>query len=407
VTPSLWYGPRPVRGWSGRHALRRAALVPAALAAALVAVAGGAGAADGLREQVQTLQQQRAALERSEHGALLSLYAAESSLARARGELSRLERLRTALDREQATIRSQTAVARRSLAASQARVARTLRALYIAGDADPLAVVLGAASLDEILTGIDSLRRATAQNQRLASEARSRALELSLLQADLVAQRAAATRARDAALAAADRFARAAAERRATLGEIRARAGITAGRLGALEEQARAASRRSAEITRATTPAAAPSPSRGPDPAPAPVGPEPVAEGADAVATDEGDAATTEAGSPEAGPATTDPATEIGSLVPPPGQSRTVVVDAVAYHLPGRTASGLPVGPGIVAVDPRVIPLGTRLFIPGYGPGIAADTGSAVKGLLIDLWMPSTAEARRWGLRTVTITIYG
>ena len=83
------------------------------------------------------------------------------------------------------------------------------------------------------------------------------------------------------------------------------------------------------------------------------------------------------------------------------------MVDAVAYHLPGRTASGLPVGPGIVAVDPSVIPLGTRMFIPGYGPGVAADTGTAVKGNIIDLWMPSTAAARRWGRKTVTITVYG
>src|SRR6478736_3538230 len=70
--------------------------------------------------------------------------------------------------------------------------------------------------------------------------------------------------------------------------------------------------------------------------------------------------------------------------------TRTLVVDAVAYHLPGRTASGLPVGVGVIAVDPRVIPLGTRVFVPGYGPAVAADVGSAVKGNIIDLWMPST-----------------
>ncbi len=81
-------------------------------------------------------------------------------------------------------------------------------------------------------------------------------------------------------------------------------------------------------------------------------------------------------------------------------------VDAVAYHLPGRTALGVPVGKGIVAVDPRLIPLGTRLHVPGYGPGLAADVGTAIKGRIIDLWMPSTAAARKWGRRTVTITIY-
>lgn len=81
-------------------------------------------------------------------------------------------------------------------------------------------------------------------------------------------------------------------------------------------------------------------------------------------------------------------------------------VDAVAYHLPGKTASGLPVGKGIVAVDPKLIPLLTRLYVPGYGRAIAADVGTAIKGRIIDLWMPSTAAARKWGRRTVTITIY-
>jgi 3D (Asp-Asp-Asp) domain-containing protein len=81
-------------------------------------------------------------------------------------------------------------------------------------------------------------------------------------------------------------------------------------------------------------------------------------------------------------------------------------VDAVAYHLPGRTASGLPVRRGVVAVDPRLIPLGTRLHVPGYGRSIAADVGTAIKGRIIDLWMPSTEEARAWGRRTVTITVF-
>lgn len=83
-----------------------------------------------------------------------------------------------------------------------------------------------------------------------------------------------------------------------------------------------------------------------------------------------------------------------------------MTVDAVAYHLPGRTALGLPCRKGVVAVDPRVIPLGTRMHVPGYGRAIAADVGTAIKGRLIDVWMPSIAAARAWGRRTVTITIF-
>ena len=80
-------------------------------------------------------------------------------------------------------------------------------------------------------------------------------------------------------------------------------------------------------------------------------------------------------------------------------------VDAVAYYLPGQTALGVPVRKGVVAVDPAVIPLGTRLHVPGYGPALAADIGTAIKGRIIDLWFPSTAAARSWGRRTVTITV--
>jgi 3D (Asp-Asp-Asp) domain-containing protein len=82
-------------------------------------------------------------------------------------------------------------------------------------------------------------------------------------------------------------------------------------------------------------------------------------------------------------------------------------VDAVAYHLPGKTAFGIPVRRGVVAVDPRLIPLGTKLFVPGYGQAIAADVGTAIRGRIIDLWFPSTALARKWGRRTVRITVHG
>ena len=81
-------------------------------------------------------------------------------------------------------------------------------------------------------------------------------------------------------------------------------------------------------------------------------------------------------------------------------------VDAVAYSLPGSTALGVPVRKGVVAVDPKFIPLGTKLHVPGYGPGLAADVGFAIKGRIIDLWFPTRAKARRWGRRTVTITVY-
>jgi len=87
-------------------------------------------------------------------------------------------------------------------------------------------------------------------------------------------------------------------------------------------------------------------------------------------------------------------------------QAYRMRVDVVAYSLPGSTALGVPVRRGVVAVDPQLIPLGTKLHVPGYGPGLAADVGYAIKGKLIDVWFPTMAKARQWGRRTVTITVY-
>jgi 3D (Asp-Asp-Asp) domain-containing protein len=58
----------------------------------------------------------------------------------------------------------------------------------------------------------------------------------------------------------------------------------------------------------------------------------------------------------------------------------------------GITASGMALTKGIVAVDPAVIPLGTRLYVPGYGFAIAADTGGGIKGNMIDLGYPDGVE---------------
>jgi 3D (Asp-Asp-Asp) domain-containing protein len=94
------------------------------------------------------------------------------------------------------------------------------------------------------------------------------------------------------------------------------------------------------------------------------------------------------------------------SSLTPASRGYKLSVDAVAYHLQGHTASGVPVGKGVVAVDPKLIPLGTSLYVPGYGKSLAADVGTAIKGRIIDLWMPTDAAARKWGRRTVTITVY-
>lgn len=87
----------------------------------------------------------------------------------------------------------------------------------------------------------------------------------------------------------------------------------------------------------------------------------------------------------------------------------TVTMTATAYWRmvsgTGITSTGRKAGYGIVAVDPRVIPLGTRVYVDGYGYAIAADTGKAIKGKKIDLCFNTHAEAKRFGRRTLAVKI--
>lgn len=69
----------------------------------------------------------------------------------------------------------------------------------------------------------------------------------------------------------------------------------------------------------------------------------------------------------------------------------------------GTTATGTKAGYGTIAVDPKVIPLGTKVYIPGYGTAIAADTGGAIKGNRVDVCYGSKAEAFGWGVRNTTV----
>ncbi|MGI9117550.1 MAG: 3D domain-containing protein [Gaiellales bacterium] len=84
-----------------------------------------------------------------------------------------------------------------------------------------------------------------------------------------------------------------------------------------------------------------------------------------------------------------------------PGDTLRVKATAYGGHQP--TATGVKTRHGICAVDPNVIPLGTRFRVPGYGVCLAADTGGEVKGAYIDVWFTTERIANRWGVRTVTI----
>ena len=89
---------------------------------------------------------------------------------------------------------------------------------------------------------------------------------------------------------------------------------------------------------------------------------------------------------------------------------KRMVMEATAYtpfddYQTGITYTGIPAKRGIVAVDPRVIPLGTRVYVPGYGVALAADIGGAIKGNKIDLCIEDYHEAIRFGRRNVEVYI--
>ena len=84
------------------------------------------------------------------------------------------------------------------------------------------------------------------------------------------------------------------------------------------------------------------------------------------------------------------------------------LVDATAYSSQdpgcgGTTATGVAVRKGIVAVDPNTIPLGTDIYIPGYGKAVAADIGGSIRGNIIDIAFDSRAEALQFGRKYLVI----
>jgi len=81
---------------------------------------------------------------------------------------------------------------------------------------------------------------------------------------------------------------------------------------------------------------------------------------------------------------------------------------ATAYSLRGKTASGRMVNTGLIAADPRVLPLGSRVRLDAgaySGEYVVADTGARVRGKRIDIWTPSSHQAMRFGRRLVKVTV--
>jgi 3D (Asp-Asp-Asp) domain-containing protein/peptidoglycan hydrolase CwlO-like protein len=330
----------------------RAAL--AGVAALLALLVSGAARADDPAGRAARLRADNASLATQSQQVLLQLYSLESRLRQAERRVAALEARSEELERARLAAENRLEIAKANMAAAHDQLGRRLRQLYVEGEVDPLAVLLGAESFDDALAALDGLNRLAEQDTLIIEQLTSARAELKTALARLAGRRADLDEALADAKAAQASLRQTQAKQSAYLASLRRQQDLNRSQIASLAGQAAESEQRSQELT--------------------------------------------SGGGSTSGPPPPPP--------PPPASGTKMTVSSTGYCLQGTTATGIPVSWGVVAVDPSVIPLGTRMFVPGYGEGVAADTGSAVQGAMIDLWFPSCADAVGWGRKTVTITIH-
>ena len=329
-------------------------LLPIVLLALGVLIAPAVGGAGPSPSQA-SLRAEDARIVAEARASTLALYSLDQRRAAAQSRLDDLEAQARALRTQRAEVRHALAVARSSTRVAAAGLANQLRALYEEGQVGPLEIVFGATSLEEALAGLDSLSRASQQGKDVLDQLNTAKAHLHAAAGELEARTAALAAALADARATARSLDAARTQRSAYLASLASKRRLTRNQLAALESEVHAADLRTAALV------------------------------------------------PPSAAASSD-APQLAAVAPSDG--RTITVIATGYALGGTTATGLPVGWGVAAVDPSVIPLGTHMTVPGYGDAVAADTGGAVVGATIDLWFPSTAQAMAWGRRVVTISLH-
>jgi 3D (Asp-Asp-Asp) domain-containing protein/septal ring factor EnvC (AmiA/AmiB activator) len=330
-----------------------------ALAALMASASARADDPATLRSEAERLRAESGGLQAEAQEALLELYALESSLARAEGRLAVLAERQADVEREEASARAQLRIARSDLSEAERRLETRLQTLYVEGEVDPLAAILGAESLDDALAALDGLGRVASLDGSIVQQVRLTRRSVERAVHRLADRRAALQTVVDEAAAERDLLAAARDERRSYLADLASRRELTGRAIARLTAEASAAEEKAASLPAPASAASAPV--SAPAPAPTPV--------------------------------------------PTSGSGSQLLVTATGYCLRGTTATGIPTGWGVVAVDPAVIPLGTRMSIPGYGEGVAADTGPAVRGAMIDVWFPTCAQALAWGRKVVSIRL--
>jgi len=319
-----------------------------------IATAGGAENSNRFQRRAEALRSEDNTLANRLHGAVLGLYSLDAEVDRARSRLAALESRHNDIESRQRAIRMRLNTARQDLRISQRRLAVLVHTMYEQDSTDPLAVILGAESLEDALATLDDLARSATQHSQVAAQSRTARNALESMTSRLARESAKIRALEDDAARTAASLEATQAQRRRYIASLAAERNLNEAQIARLDSRAQASVERSLAVSAAAT---APTPAEA-----------------------------------EAAPA--------------PGMAHTMTVVATGYAASGATATGLSTGWGTVAVDPSVIPLGTQMTIPGYGQGVAADTGGGVSGGTIDLWFPTTAEALRWGRRVVTITLH-
>jgi cystine transport system substrate-binding protein len=339
--------------------LRRPLLV-ALLATVALAVPAVSGAGSG--PSAAELRTRDAAIEAKSRAAVLGLYSLDQQLAAARAHLTALQTQLGALRAERHTLTREIALARTDTRIAERNLSRRLQLIYERGRVEPLEILFGAKSLDEALTSIDNLQGVTKQDTAVLRSVTSAHAAFKRDSVQLAARVTAIDAATQRAAATTAALQQSRAERTAYIGSLATQRRLNEQQIAQLVAVAQAAQTRSAELAQVRATGIIPPIST------------PISD--------------------------TSPAASAAS------DGRTLTVTATGYALGGTTSTGLPVGFGVAAVDPSVIPLGTHMYVPGYGEAVAADTGGAVVGDTIDLWFPSVAQAEQWGRRVVTITLH-
>ena len=346
------------------HTPRRRLLPFAAFA--LVVLAAPALGLAGSTQSASTLRAQNLQLEAKKRAAVLQLYSLQEQLSAAQVRIAALNQKADSLRAERASLVHQLGIAKAGSRIAQNQLARRLRMLYEQGNVEPLEIVFGAKSLDEALSSLDNLSRVTGQSEDVLRQLKTARVQLAATSSKLADRQRALTSATQQAQAQAASLAQTRAARSSYISSLVAKRRLNDSQISSLVAEAQAAQARSERLAAAAAAA-----------------PPAAASGSVSLAS--------------------------ATVAPPPAPvagAHELTVTATGYALSGTTATGLPVGWGVVAVDPSVIPLGTHMTIPGYGEAVAADTGGSVVGATIDLWFPSTAQANAWGRRTVTIVLH-